>query len=122
MDDGQAIVLSFKWAVKGNTIIHGFEMGERTSQGMIYFDATEEQVKEFGVDSQGKVTKTTWTSEYGKIKAETQMSDEYGDTTDVVIVYSKINATTIGVAVHGVEYGVMTDSPWFETDFNKVKK
>ena len=122
MDDGQAIVLSFKWAVKGNTIIHGFEMGERTSQGMIYLDAAEEQVKEFGVDSQGKVTKTTWTSEYGKIKAATQMSDEYGDTTDVVIVYSKVNNTTIGVAVHTLEYGVMSDSPVFEMDFNKVKK
>ncbi|NQV36134.1 MAG: hypothetical protein HQ515_25810 [Phycisphaeraceae bacterium] len=121
-DEGQDIVLSFKWAAKGHTIVHGFEMGERSSQGLIYFDATEEQVKEFGVDSQGKVTKTTWTSEYGKIKAQTQMSDEYGDTTDVVIVYSKVNATTIGVAVHGVEYGVMSDSPWFEIDFNKVKK
>jgi hypothetical protein len=122
MDDGQEIVLSFKWAVKGNTIIHGFEMGERTSQGMIYFDAAEEEVKELSIDSQGKATKSTWVSEYGKIKATTQMSNEYGEVTDVVIVYSKVNSTTIGVAVHGVEYGVMTDSPMFEIDFNKVKK
>jgi len=74
------------------------------------------------VDSQGKVTKSTWTSAYGTIKAETQMSDEYGQATDVVIVYSKVNNTTIGVAVHVMEYGVMADSPVFEMDFNKVVK
>lgn len=121
-DEGQDIVLSFKWAAGGHAIMHGFEMGERTAQGLIYLDADEEQVREFSVDSRGKVTKSTWTAEYGRIKATTQMSDEYGESTDVVVVYSKVDSTTIGVAVHGLEYGVMSDSPWFEIEFNKVKK
>jgi hypothetical protein len=121
-DDGQDIVLGYKWAVNGHAIISDFKMGERSSHGMIYFDADEAQVKQFGIDSQGKATKSTWTSEYGKAKATTKMTDEYGDSTDVVIVYSKVSSTTIGVAVYGLEYGVMSDSPYFETNFNKVKK
>jgi len=50
------------------------------------------------------------------------MSDEYGDATEVAIVYSKVNATTIHVAVHGLEYGVVSDSPFWEGDFKQVKK
>ncbi len=121
-DDGQSIVLGYTWAVNGHAIISDFKMGERSSHGMIYFDANEEQVKQFSIDSRGKATKATWASEYGQVKATTKMTDEYGDSTDVVIVYSKVNSTTIGVAVYGLEYGVMSDSPYFEKNFSKVKK
>jgi hypothetical protein len=121
-DDGQSIVLGYTWAVNGHAIISDFKMGERSSHGMIYFDADTEEVRQFSIDSQGRATKATWASEYGKAKATTQMTDEDGDSTDVVIVYSKVNSTTISVAVHGLEYGVMSDSPYFEMNFNKVKK
>jgi hypothetical protein len=121
-DDGTEIALTYRWAVNGHAIVSIFKMGERTSQGLIYFDAEAQEVKQFAIDSRGKATKSTWESEYGKAKVTTQMTDENGESTDVVIVYSKVSRTTINVAVHGVEYGVMSDNAAFESDFNKVKR
>ncbi len=121
-DEGQEIVLTYRWAVNGHAIISLLKMGERSSQGLIYFDAEAQEVKQFAIDSQGKATKSTWASEYGKAKATTRMTNENGESRDVVIVYSKVSRTTINVAVHGVEYGVMSDNAAFEIDFNKVKR
>ncbi len=121
-DDGTEIALTYRWAVDGHAIISILKMGERTSQGLIYFDADAQEVKQLAIDSRGKATKSTWASEDGKAKVTTQMTDEYGESTDVIIVYSKVSRTTINVAVHGVEYGVMSDDAAFEIDFNKVKR
>jgi len=43
-DDGQEILLSYQWAAKGHAITSSFKMGETSQQGLIYFDATMEQV------------------------------------------------------------------------------
>ena len=59
-DDGQEIVLAYKWAVKGHAIVSSFKMGESSSQGMIYFDADQQQVRQFSVDSRGRANKATW--------------------------------------------------------------
>ena len=50
------------------------------------------------------------------------MANEYGETSEVAIVYSKVNATTIHIAVHGLEYGVVSDDAFWESDFTKTKK
>ena len=121
-DDGQEILLSYQWAVKGHAIVSTFKMGESLSQGMIYFDAETEQVLQFSVDSRGRATKATWEAQDGKAIAKTKMTDEYGQTTDVAIAYSKTDDVTMKVAVYGLEDGELSDYPWFEVDFKKQKK
>jgi hypothetical protein len=121
-DDGQDIVLTYRWAVKGHAIVSSFKMGESSSQGMIYFDSEEQQVRQFSVDSRGRATKATWEVQDGKAIAKTKMADEYGQTTDVAIAYSKIDITTMKVAVYGLEDGELSDYPWFEINFKKEKK
>jgi len=121
-DNGQEIVLHYQWAVKGHAIVSTFKMGESSSQGMIYFDADQKQVRQFSVDSRGRATKATWEVQNGKAIAKTKMTDEYGQTTDVAIAYSKIDSTTMKVAVYGLENGELSDYPWFEIDFKKQKK
>ena len=122
MDDGQEILLSYEWAVKGHAIVSTFKMGESSSQGMIYFDAEEQQVRQFSIDSRGRATKATWEVQNSKAISKTKMTDEYGQATDVAIAYSKINTTTMKVEVYGLEDGVLSDNPWFEISFKKEEK
>ena len=121
-DDGQEILLSYQWAVKGHAIVTTFKMGESSSQGMIYFDAETEQVLQFSVDSRGRANKATWDVQNGKAIARTKMTDEYGQTTDVAIAYSKTDAAAMKVEVYGLEDGELSDYPWFEVEFKKQKK
>jgi hypothetical protein len=121
-DDGQEIVVAYQWAVKGHAIVSTFKMGDRSSQGMIYFDADEQQVRQFSVDSRGRATKATWDARDGKAIAKTQMADEYGQITDVAIAYSKIDETNMKVEVFGLESGELSDYAWFEINFKKQKK
>jgi hypothetical protein len=50
------------------------------------------------------------------------MTDEYGQATDVGIAYSKVDNTTINVAIYGLDNGELSDSSWFEINFKKAKK
>jgi hypothetical protein len=108
--------------VKGNAMISSFKMGERSTLGMIYLDLDAQQGKQISVDSRGQVTKATWEAEYGEAIAKTKMSNEYGEATDVGIAYSKVDDTTIKVAIHGLDNGVLSDSSMFEINFKKEKK
>jgi len=121
-DDGQDIVLTYQWAVNGHAIVSSFKMGESSSEGIIYFDADEQQVRQFSVDSRGRTTKATWEVQDGRAISKTKMTDEYGQATDVAIAYSKINTTTMKVEVYGLEDGELSDYPWFEISFKKEKK
>ena len=122
MDDGQEMLLSYQWAIKGHTMISSFKMGDMSSLGMIYLDMEAEQAKQISVDSRGRASKATWEPRYDKAISKTTMADEYGQVTDVGVVYSKVNDTTIHVELYGLDNGELSDDPWFEIDFKKVKK
>ncbi len=122
MDNGQEIVSTFTWAVDGHAIVTTFKMGERSSRGLIYFDADAEQVRQFTVDRQGQANKGTWESQYGKAILKTTMKNQQGEATDLAIAYAKVDSTTIKVGVYAVEYGQLADSPWFEMNYKKQKK
>ena len=121
-DDGTDILLSYRWAVKGNAMISSFKMGERSQLGMIYLDLDAQQGKQISVDSRGQVTKATWEAEYGEAIAKTKMTNEYGEATDVGIAYSKVDEATIKVAIYGLDNGELSDSSMFEINFKKEKK
>ena len=121
-DDGTDILLSYRWAVNGNAMISSLKMGERSTLGLIYLDLDAQQGKQISVDSRGQVTKATWEAEYGEAIARTKMTNEYGEATDVGIAYSKVDDTTIKVAIHGLDNGELSDSSVFEINFKKAKK
>ena len=122
MDDGAEILLTYRWAVKGYAIVSNFKMGDNTSQGIIYFVADEQQVRQLTVDSRGQAFAATWEVQDGKAITKTKMIDEYGEATDVGIAYSKVDDTTIKVAIHGLDNGELSDSSMFEINFKKEKK
>jgi hypothetical protein len=121
-DEGTEILLSYQWAVKGNAMISSFKMGERESLGIIYLDMDAQQGKQISVDSRGQVTKAIWESEYGDAISRTKMTDEYGQKTDVGIAYSKVDESTIKVALYELNNGKLSYSSWFEINFKKQQK
>ena len=121
-DDGQEIVVTYQWAVKGHAIVSTLKMGDNTSQGLIYFDADQQQVRQFSVDSRGRATKATWDAQGGKAIAKTKFADEYGQTTDVALTYSKIDNTNMKVEVYVLENGELSDYSLFDINFKKQKK
>ena len=122
MDDGTEILLTYRWAVKGYAIVSNFKMGDNSSQGIIYFVADEQQVRQLTVDSRGQAVAATWEVQDGKAITKTKMTDEYGQTTDVGFAYSKVDSTTMNVAVYELENGELSDYSSFDIDFKKQKK
>lgn len=119
-DQGQDIVISYEWAADGHAMTSSLDMGEVSSTGMIYFDAINEEVKQVSINSRGQRNEATWESDYGKAVCKTSMTDQYGDSTDVGVVYSKVNNNTIHIALYGLENGELSYDPWFEMDYKKV--
>ncbi len=122
MDDGTEILLTYRWAVKGHAIISNFRMGDSSSQGIIYFVTDEQQVRQLTVDSRGQAIGATWEVQDGKAISKTKMIDEYGEATDVGFAFSRTDATTMNVAVYGLDNGELSDYSSFDIDFKKQKK
>lgn len=121
-DSGQEIVLTYAWAVKGHAIVTTFKMGDRSSQGMIYFDADQEQVRQFSIDSLGNATKGTWEPQGNKAVLKSTWFDEYGDETAYGLTYEKVDNNTIKAAVYALENGELSYDPWFEINYTRQKK
>ncbi|MCK4998267.1 MAG: hypothetical protein KAS23_01990 [Anaerohalosphaera sp.] len=118
-DEGEEISLSYRWAVEGNAIIVDTKIGEVTSHGMIYFSEDEQQVKQISVDSKGKVTKSTWDVQYGKLVLKTSMTDEYGQTEKMGITFEKTNDKTMKVELYNIEYGELSYNSWAQLEFKR---
>ena len=118
-DEGQEILLGYRWAANGHAVVSDFKMGEDSRQGIIYYVADEEIVKQLTVDSKGKVTISTWEVDGNRIVTKTKMSDEYGQETAVAIAYSKIDNKTMKVKLFGLESGQVAEEAWFELEFKR---
>ncbi len=121
-DDGQDILISYQWSVKGHALISDLKMGEYSSHGIIYYVADEQRARQFSVDSRGQVIQATWEAQDGKAISKTKMTNEYGESEDVGIAYSKVDSKTMKVQVYGLENGELSYDPVFEINFNREKK
>ncbi|MCP4608183.1 MAG: hypothetical protein GY845_05665 [Planctomycetes bacterium] len=122
MDGGTEIIVTYRWAVDGHAIVSDFRMGENLAQGIIYLVADEQQARQLSVDSRGNAVTATWEVQDGKVVAKTKMIGEYGEATDVGIVYSKVDATTMNVEGYELENGELADYSSWDIDFKKQKK
>ena len=120
-DDGQEIVSTYDWAANGNVIATTFKMGDRSSQGMIYFDADQEQVRQFSMDSRGNAAKGTWEPQGSKAVSKSTWVDEDGQKTAYAVTYEKVDNNTMKSAVYGLENGELSYDPWFETNYKRVQ-
>ena len=119
-DDGQAIELTFRWALKGQMIVSNFKMGDDAYQGIIYLIPDEEKVIEVGVHSDGNRSKATWEPQGDKLVSTREKIGSYGDAQKMAIVFSKGRGRTMSVAVHAYEYGSMADEAMATLEFKRL--
>lgn len=104
-DSGGTIELSFKPDLKDRIAIVTYNDGRSESRGMIYMDPNSEEPKYLSVNTQGAVGTGTWTAEDNKPILKYRQVNSDGQTSKMALVFKKIDAKTMEVALHDLESG-----------------
>ena len=122
-DDGTTIQLVYKWELNGHMISVDMKMGEYASRGMIYFVPSEEEAVQVSVDNMGGRSKGTWEAQGDKLISRNERISADGEVRKSAAVYTKVDAKTIKIAIHGLdEDGWLADEPMFTMDFKRKAK
>ncbi|HCO95716.1 MAG TPA: hypothetical protein DIU00_17510 [Phycisphaerales bacterium] len=121
--DGQKYTMEYKWALKPHVLSVHFKGFEFEYHGIIFFNSSEEQVVQIGVDSSGNNSKGLWEAEYGKAIMKSEFKGEYGEVSRMGFVYSKSDANTMKCELHGLdEYGALDANPGMTLEYKLQKK
>jgi len=119
-DDGTEIQLVYRWELEGHLLSVDFKMGEFASRGMIFFVPAEEKVVGVSIDNRGGRSKGTWEEQDGKLVSKSERIDADGNVQKSAVVYTKVDAKTIKIALYGVDqYDELNDEPWGSLDFKR---
>jgi hypothetical protein len=122
-DEGQELLLVYQWTLNGHAIISDFKMGDDyMSHGIIYYLSSDEKVLQVTVDSRGLNTKSEWKIDEDKAVSITEGKDEWGETTVMAIVHSKVDNNTMKVELCPVENGQVGDTPVTGVEFKRQVK
>jgi hypothetical protein len=102
-DGGGQLDLEMKWGLDKNVILMGFKMGDFKMHGMIVLVASREEIIQAGADSQGGFWKGTWSDEYGDAVCQMERTKADGEVQKGAMVYSRVDAETMKVAMYGVD-------------------
>jgi len=119
-DDGTAIQLVYRWELEGHLVTVDFKMGEYASRGMIFYVPGEEKATAVSVDNRGGRSKGTWEAQDGKLIARSERVDAEGNVQKSAIVYTKVDAKTMKIALHGLgDDGEISYEPQFTMDLKR---
>jgi len=122
-DEGQELLLVYRWVADKNAIVMDFKMGEEaSSHGMIYYLPDEEKVAQISVDSQGNVSRATWDVIGEKAVSTSERTDNYGQKRSMAIAHSKVKAGLMKVELFSVENGQIGDEPQYTVEFKRQKR
>ena len=121
--DGQKYTMEYKWALKPHVLSVHFKGFDFEYHGIIFFNSSEEQVVQIGVDSRGNNSKGVWEAEYGKAVMKSELTGEYGEVSKMGFVYSNVDANTMKCELYGLdEYGTLGDEPGITLEYKRQKK
>jgi len=119
-DDGTEIQVVYSWELEGHLLTVELKMGEYVSRGMIFFIPAEEKVIQISVDNRGGRSKGTWEEQDGKLVSTSERVDAEGNVQKSAVVYSKVDAKTIKIALYGLDQDdELNDEPWGSLDFKR---
>jgi hypothetical protein len=102
-EDGQEIVFEQKWALDRHAIIADFAMGDLRYHGMILFVPYREEVIQVGADNRGGTWEGTWRDEYGSAALRMGQEQPNGQTREMEIVYTRVDADTMKAAMYSID-------------------
>ncbi len=121
--DGQKYTMEYKWALKPHVLSVHFKGFDFEYHGIIFFNSSEEQVVQIGVDSRGNNSKGVWEAEYGKAIFKSEHPDEYGEVSRIGFVYSKVDANKMKCEPYSLdEYGTLGDEPVMTLEYKRQKQ
>jgi len=121
-DNGQTYKLNWKWALDKNAIMLELKTDESSYIGMIAFNASGEEVIQFGADNRGRTMKGTWGEGYqgATLRSEILMPD--GASEKIEHVFSKVDGNSLKVVEYAVESdGWRASSPRGQVTFKRQK-
>jgi hypothetical protein len=121
-EQGQQVVFEQKWGLDRHVILVDLQMRDFKLAGMIIFVPSREEVIQVSADSQGGTWKGTWRDEYGSAVHTTEHARADGEVQKAEIVYTKVDADTMKVAVYGFDSnGYRTSTAWSTLTYQRQK-
>ena len=121
--EGQKYVIDYKWEIKPHILSVHFKGFDFEYHGIIFFKASEEQVVQVGVDSNGGNGKGIWEADYGKAIFKSEHTGEYGEISRMGFIYSKVDANTMKSDLYEMdEYGTLSENPGITLEYKRQKQ
>lgn len=121
-EQGQQVVFEQKWGLDRHVILVDLQMRDFKLAGMIIFVPSREEVIQVSADNQGGTWKGTWRDEYGSAVQTTEHTRADGEVQKAEIVYTKVDADTMKVAVYGFDSnGYRTSTAWSTLTYKRQK-
>jgi len=118
-DEGENIVLVYRWQLDRNMISVYFKMGDYAYQGMIFCVPGEEKVVEMGVDSRGSTVKCQWDVTWDGAVSKRESTQVDGQKQSMAIETSKVDKNTMKMKLYAMEYGSISGDPWATLQFKR---
>ena len=121
-DEGQKIIIQYRWALDKNLVLVNYQMGEYAYQGMIFFKPLEEEVVQIGADNRGGHSKGTWAPDGDKAVAKAEFTDAKGEIRKMAITHTMVDKKTLKTEMFGIEDdGTLADTPWGTLEYKRVR-
>jgi hypothetical protein len=119
-DDGQKVECSFEWALAKNVVLNYTRMGGFEYRGLILLSPTGEQAFDEGADNRGGTWKGAWSPGSAGLAHRVEHTSADGQTRKGEIVYSKVDADTITIAIYAADSsGARNAEPWNKLTYKR---
>lgn len=119
-DDGQKAESNFDWAADKCVILNDLRVGDFKYQGMILLPPAGGDAFDEGADSRGGIWKGTWSPDGDGLVRKVEHTSPDGQSRKGEIVYGKVDADTITIAIYGADSsGARSSEPWNKLTYKR---
>lgn len=101
-EQSREIMVEYEWGLNGRLLELDLTIGDLSYQGMIVRQPTDGRLIEFGADSTGGMTRSTWRVDDGALVTERTGTRPDGQKVRVAVVTRKVDDDTVVATVHGL--------------------
>jgi hypothetical protein len=102
-DDGQKIEFRYEWAVDQHAVLADVDMGSFVYRGLVMLAPEDGSIFDVGADNRGGLWKGTWSQGAAGPVHQVEHTAPDGQVRKAELVYEKMDADTITIALYGVD-------------------
>jgi hypothetical protein len=104
------VQIEHRWILDKHAVLAELKMGSFQHRGIIMLSPDRGEVIEVAADNLGGTWKGDWTDEAGDLVFRVQHTNANGEVEKAQVVYAKVDADTITIAMHRVDGGGRRDA------------